>query len=189
MLADLWQIPLIRWGVYFIIVVQIIFTLCVSFPLYELYITNKRKEKKEMGEHRRYCTRCGTQVQPQAVICLACGCNVEGACNYCFSCGMKLNPEQVVCLKCGVRVKPNHVTASPNLQLGEGRNKLIAVLLALLLGGLGAHKFYLGRPIAGILYLLFCWTLIPSLLALIDLIIYLTMSEREFNATYNSSLS
>lgn len=43
-----------------------------------------------------------------------------------------------------------------------------AVLLALFLGGIGAHKFYLGKTVAGILYILFCWTSIPSWIALFE---------------------
>jgi len=43
-----------------------------------------------------------------------------------------------------------------------------AVLLALFLGGLGAHKFYLGQTGLGVLYLLFCWTTIPSIIALFE---------------------
>ena len=43
-----------------------------------------------------------------------------------------------------------------------------AVLLALFLGGLGAHKFYLGKIAAGIIYILFCWTTIPAWIALFE---------------------
>jgi TM2 domain-containing membrane protein YozV len=43
-----------------------------------------------------------------------------------------------------------------------------AVVLALFLGGLGVHKFYLGQTGMGILYLLFCWTTIPAWIALIE---------------------
>lgn len=43
-----------------------------------------------------------------------------------------------------------------------------AVLLALFLGGLGAHKFYLGKTTAGILYILFSWTTIPAWIALFE---------------------
>lgn len=65
------------------------------------------------------------------------------------------------------------------------KNKTTAGILALLLGGLGAHKFYLGRIFQGLLYLVFCWTFIPSLIALIEGIWYLTMSDADFNARYN----
>lgn len=50
-------------------------------------------------------------------------------------------------------------------------NQVVYALLALFLGGLGFHKFYTGRIGLGILYLLFCWTGIPSLLGLIESII------------------
>ncbi len=48
------------------------------------------------------------------------------------------------------------------------KNPTTAVLLALFLGGLGIHKFYLGQTGLGILYLIFCWTYIPSFIALIE---------------------
>ena len=66
------------------------------------------------------------------------------------------------------------------------KRKTIAALLAFFLGGLGAHKFYLGKIFQGIFYLLFCWTCIPSIIALIESILFLTMSESEFNRKYNN---
>lgn len=44
-----------------------------------------------------------------------------------------------------------------------------AILWALFLGGIGAHKFYMGQTGLGILYLLFVWTYIPSIIAFIEL--------------------
>ena len=44
----------------------------------------------------------------------------------------------------------------------------MGVLLALLLGGIGVHKFWLGSTGAGLLYLFFFWTFIPALVAIID---------------------
>ncbi|WP_295121198.1 TM2 domain-containing protein [Ruminococcus sp.] len=52
-------------------------------------------------------------------------------------------------------------------------NKTAYCLLCIFLGGIGIHKFYAGKVGIGILYLLFCWTLIPSLIALIEFIIAL----------------
>ncbi len=60
------------------------------------------------------------------------------------------------------------------------KNKTVAVLLALLLGGIGAHKFYLGRPVMGVVYLIFFWTLIPGLVALIEGIWYATLDDATF---------
>lgn len=66
----------------------------------------------------------------------------------------------------------------------DKHNKIAAALLALFLGGIGAHKFYLGSTGLGILYLLFFWTGIPMIIGLIESIVYLTMSEEEFKLKY-----
>lgn len=66
------------------------------------------------------------------------------------------------------------------------KNKTVAALLAFFIGGLGIHKFYLGKPIWGIVYILFCWTYIPTIVAFIEFILLLLQSEEDFNAKYNS---
>jgi len=48
------------------------------------------------------------------------------------------------------------------------KDEVVGVLLALFLGGLGAHKFYMGETGLGILYLVFFWTGIPALVAFIE---------------------
>ncbi|MGE4513092.1 MAG: TM2 domain-containing protein [Chryseobacterium sp.] len=65
------------------------------------------------------------------------------------------------------------------------KSKSTTALLALFLGGLGIHRFYLGQNILGILYLVFCWTFIPAFIALIDFFAFLFMSEHRFNYKYN----
>jgi TM2 domain-containing membrane protein YozV len=66
----------------------------------------------------------------------------------------------------------------------SGKSKLAAALFAILLGGIGVHKFYLGRIGWGVLYIVFFWTFIPAILGLIEGIIYLTMSDEAFAAKY-----
>lgn len=66
------------------------------------------------------------------------------------------------------------------------KNRGIAILLTFFLGGLGIHKFYLGNNLAGLIYLFFCWTFIPSLLAIFDFIGLILMSDQNFNAQYNN---
>lgn len=66
----------------------------------------------------------------------------------------------------------------------NGKSKLAAALFALLLGGLGVHKFYLGSVGWGLVYLLFCWTFIPAFVGFIEGILLLVMSESEFNQKY-----
>lgn len=60
------------------------------------------------------------------------------------------------------------------------RNKLAAALLAIFLGDFGAHKFYLGKPGTGLIYLLFFWTGIPAVIGIIEGILYLLSSEEDF---------
>jgi TM2 domain-containing membrane protein YozV len=42
-----------------------------------------------------------------------------------------------------------------------------AILFALFLGGLGAHRFYL-KDMLGIVYVIFVWTFIPMIVSLIE---------------------
>ena len=65
------------------------------------------------------------------------------------------------------------------------KSKSTAAILAILLGDFGAHKFYLGKPGSGILYLVFFWTFIPGLIGVIEGIIYLTMNDQEFVQKYD----
>jgi hypothetical protein len=75
-------------------------------------------------------------------------------------------------------------TDYPAPALAAEHNKSTAVLLAIFLGGLGAHKFYLGQGLAGVLYLIFCWTFIPALIGFIEGLHYLSFSREEFAETY-----
>lgn len=67
------------------------------------------------------------------------------------------------------------------------KDKNIAAILALFMGSLGVHKFYLGRIGAGILYLVFSFTFIPAILGLIDFFALALMENEEFNRRYNGS--
>ena len=57
---------------------------------------------------------------------------------YCSNCGTELNDVQDICLKCGVRVNKSS-NNNP-----EAKSKIAAGILALFLGYLGVHNFYLG---------------------------------------------
>jgi TM2 domain-containing membrane protein YozV len=61
------------------------------------------------------------------------------------------------------------------------RDEVVGVLLALFLGGFGAHHFYLGRVGLGILYLCFSWTGITWILGFIECF-FMPGRVREFNA-------
>lgn len=58
----------------------------------------------------------------------------------------------------------NSINNASDVAAGNGKkvvNKVAYCLLALFLGGFGAHKFYSGKTGMGILYIVFCWTAIP----------------------------
>lgn len=74
-------------------------------------------------------------------------------------------------------------SAAPTAPVGT-KSRGVAVALAWLLGGLGAHKFYLGSPLWGVLYLLFCWTFIPSIIAFFEGLNYLLMGSANFARRY-----
>lgn len=66
------------------------------------------------------------------------------------------------------------------------RNKVVAGVLSILLGGIGVQYFYLGKIGKGILCLLFFWTGIPAVIGLVVGIMYLTDSDYEFYKRYGA---
>jgi TM2 domain-containing membrane protein YozV len=79
--------------------------------------------------------------------------------------------------------------ASPSAAWGENdRNRYIAALLAFFLGPFGIHRFYVGRSGSGIVMLVLTCTIVGLVVsapwALIDMVRYLIMSDREFAERY-----
>ena len=64
----------------------------------------------------------------------------------------------------------------------ERGNRKEAGILALIFGGLGIHKFYIGKYGQGILHVIFCWSLIPLFIGIADGVHYLTESDEQFAA-------
>jgi TM2 domain-containing membrane protein YozV len=49
----------------------------------------------------------------------------------------------------------------------------------------GLHKFYLGQPLWGLLYLLLSWTPIPKVASAIEGVWYLAQNEDDFDRNFN----
>lgn len=79
-----------------------------------------------------YCSKCGTEIDSEAIICPKCGCPTK---NY----DQPQQPQQVVQYAA-------RDDASP-------KSRTVALVLAIFLGGLGVHRFYLGKIGTGILWL------------------------------------
>lgn len=79
---------------------------------------------------------------------------------------------------------PPYRQAYSQYPMVSDKNRITTAILALFLGGLGIHYFYIGKSTAGIVFLLLCCTGIPALLAFIQGIIMLTMTDDQFIAKY-----
>ena len=83
-----------------------------------------------------YCKNCGNTMDPNAAICVKCGCAKGVGTAYCPNCGQATLPGAAVCTACGCAL---------NVAPAAGaKSKLVAGLLGIFLGSLGIHNFYLG---------------------------------------------
>lgn len=68
------------------------------------------------------------------------------------------------------------------------KEKNVAGILALFLGGFGVHRFYLGQTGLGVFYLIFCWFPIMWVVGLIDAIAFFSMDQDKFDKKYNEAI-
>ena len=68
---------------------------------------------------------------------------------------------------------------------GRGKQKVVAGILGILLGGLGVHHFYLGSIGAGVICILANCVLLGGLIGLVEGIMILIMSDEDFDKRYN----
>jgi TM2 domain-containing membrane protein YozV len=102
---------------------------------------------------------------------------------YCRECGKQVSDQAASCPSCGAPVAASTPPAvvAPS---GPMKSRSTAILLAIFLGGLGIHKFYLNKPLWGVIYLLFCFTFIPAILGFLEGICYISMSDKMFQQRY-----
>jgi TM2 domain-containing membrane protein YozV len=81
--------------------------------------------------------------------------------------------------------KYNSKHNSPIIESKTHKSRFMAAFLAIIFGGAGIHKFYLGKAGWGLIYILFSWTFIPFIVGFIEGIIYLLMSTQEFEKKYS----
>jgi TM2 domain-containing membrane protein YozV/type II secretory pathway pseudopilin PulG len=92
----------------------------------------------------------------------------------CDACSEQIDTRAEICPKCGVRQR-------------RPVSKAALLLLTFFLGGIGAHKFYLGKYWQGALYLIFFWTYIPGIAALVEFFIYAFTGEERLNEKYSAA--
>ena len=123
----------------------------------------------------RYCTKCGAINDETAQFCNTCQAPLSAV-------DTGYQPMQSV-----------HPGALTDWKALGGDKKIIAGVLGILLGALGVHKFILGYTTEGVIMLLVsvlsCGILavVPSVIGIVEGIMYLTKSDEEFVRTYIQS--
>lgn len=95
-----------------------------------------------------FCKNCGNPMDPNAAICVKCGCAKGTGISYCSNCGQAVNPGAVVCTSCGAGLN--------TAPAGDAKSKLGAGLMGIFLGVFGVHNFYLGYTGKAVAQLLIC---------------------------------
>jgi TM2 domain-containing membrane protein YozV/RNA polymerase subunit RPABC4/transcription elongation factor Spt4 len=170
------------------------------------------RERTRVGDEK-YCGACGEIINKAAVTCPKCGVPQTDSTStptvvsppaqptvvfpgsssqpvilgagekYCSSCGSVVKIMAEVCPSCGVRQSSNGgIDSTYDVPV---KNKWIAVILALWLGGLGAHKFYLGKYAQGVIYLVLCWTFVPFVIGWVEAVVYAFTPEEGFSERYS----
>lgn len=120
-----------------------------------------------------YCKSCGNEMNENQAICLKCGCSKGTGTKYCANCGSELTPNAAACLKCGAAADFGVPVKSEELKDPKVSNSdwFTTLMLCLFLGGLGVHRFYVGKTGTGFLWLISLGLLgIGSLFDLIQLL-------------------
>lgn len=131
-------------------------------------------------------------------VCPQCGAPLDPGATECRFCGEKIATQQAAQQVNSAQPQPQVVYAQPQPQVviqqaapqqvyvsginpsWPIKSKVAAGILGILLGGIGVHKFYMGKIGMGILYLCFCWTGIPAIIGFIEGIVYLCSNNENF---------
>lgn len=130
-----------------------------------------------------FCVNCGAEIPDEVKFCPGCGAKagqLKAKTVFCRSCGEEISENAVVCPNCGAATDKFHedkqqqnqppivinntnTNTSTNVNTNVNRvggsrsvprkSKSTALKLAVLLGYLGIHRFYVGKTSSAVLYL------------------------------------
>lgn len=100
---------------------------------------------------------------------------------HCRACGKEIHETAPTCPHCGA------------VQFGATNGKslksqTVAGLWCTFLGGFGAHRFYLGKTVTAVFYLIFFWTSIPGLIACVELLLIAFSDPQKWANKYNGGI-
>jgi TM2 domain-containing membrane protein YozV len=98
----------------------------------------------------------------------------RGIMTICKTCHQQSNGVALPCTDCGA--------AQAGTRL---KDQTLATLLAAFLGDFGIHRFYLGQPLVGLLYLAFFWTGVPGIIASLEAYRFAFMKQKDWSDHYN----
>ena len=130
-----------------------------------------------------YCSNCGSEIKAEYTFCPECGRIISARSNYdsdvdvpaedveidyriCQRCGKRNPIDAPYCIKCKTKFNrilvddesdyatvQKAISSSLNQHQGIWKKKWISLLLCIFFGWTGAHKFYEGRIIGGLVFL------------------------------------
>jgi TM2 domain-containing membrane protein YozV len=125
---------------------------------------------------------------------------------YCTKCGAINDDTAQFCTTCQTSLSPISGGYQPMQSVNQGNpgamtdwkamgadKKILAGILGIVVGAFGVHKFVLGYTTEGIIMLLITvltcgiFAIVPSVIGIVEGIIYLTKSDEEFVMTYLQS--
>lgn len=114
----------------------------------------------------------------------------------CPKCRYEINIDDFECAHCKLQMNMINRFRSKSLYRKDSmvlenlntrdypKDRKKAAFLAIFLGTFGIHKFYLEKVSFGIIYFIMCWSFLPSMLGILEGVIYLRMTDKEFNEKY-----
>lgn len=123
-----------------------------------------------------FCKKCGQEISDNAKFCTNCGTPVaetvtaEKSTTSSSNNVSNMQPQVVVYTQPTMGIDPSWPL----------KNKIVAALLAIFLGGIGIHKFYLNKTGQGLAYALLFWTFLPAIIGFFEGIAYLCSSDESF---------
>ena len=114
------------------------------------------------------CPNCGAENEPRSNFCARCGAKIPNGRCHCPDCGRTYADDIAYCTNCGAKTVPGDPPQRNQEYYGtyeyrENINRrqptsekdwLVALLLCIIVGTLGVHRFYVGKIGTGILWLL-----------------------------------